>query len=181
MGAQLFPWIVVIVASAIAAAIDVRSRRIPNSLTGPLLLCGLVYGLACNGASGLQSAGIGAALAGIPFIVLWLFGASGAGDAKLMLALGAWLAIPAAGFLLLSVCVAGGVLSLAFVLIRQRGSLVASLLRALNIIPLLLRGPGSLSQRAELIAAGATPGDRMPYGVAICAGTCASMLWVMPW
>ena len=48
--AQAHPtaWVVIVVASIFAATIDVRTRRIPNALTGPLLIavcCIVVVGI----------------------------------------------------------------------------------------------------------------------------------------
>ena len=75
----------------LAAATDARMHRIPNYLTVPTALLGLAYhALAPTGwgaMTALAGFGVGFALLFIP----WLFGGSGAGDVKLLAALGAWL------------------------------------------------------------------------------------------
>jgi Flp pilus assembly protein protease CpaA len=86
-----FPWVVATAATLAAIVTDVRHFRIPNLLTGPLLVAGLVYAWSLDGLSGLlfSSAGV---LAGFLFLLpLYLVGGMGAGDVKLMGALGAWL------------------------------------------------------------------------------------------
>ena len=77
--------------TALAAVIDLRTKRIPNYLTVPAALLGLAYhSFAPTGW------GIGVSLAGfaIGFSLLllpWLLGGGGMGDVKLLGALGAWL------------------------------------------------------------------------------------------
>ncbi len=75
----------------LAAATDARMHRIPNYLTVPAALLGLAYhAFAPTGWGAMTSLagfGVGFALLFIP----WLFGGSGAGDVKLLAALGAWL------------------------------------------------------------------------------------------
>jgi prepilin peptidase CpaA len=81
---------VVLVAGAIVATvIDLRTRRIPNSLTAAMAALGI--GLAASGASGVS---IGASAAGLALgLALMmpghLLGATGGGDVKLMGAVGA--------------------------------------------------------------------------------------------
>jgi prepilin peptidase CpaA len=72
-----------------ATVIDLRTRRIPNMLTASMAALGL--GLAAAGASDNT---IGASLAGLVFGLLlmlpgYALGATGAGDVKLMAAVGA--------------------------------------------------------------------------------------------
>src|SRR6187401_239353 len=74
---------------AAATAIDLRSRRIPNELTAAMAVSGLA--LAATGVSGMTTA---ASLAGLVLGLLLMLpgyglGATGAGDVKLMAAVGA--------------------------------------------------------------------------------------------
>ncbi len=78
-----------------AAAIDWRSRRIPNWLTFTLCGLGLLNGVAASAGwlvgvgvvNGLLGFLVGAALA----VPLFILGARGAGDAKLYMAAGVWI------------------------------------------------------------------------------------------
>jgi prepilin peptidase CpaA len=101
-----------VVIALIAAAWDLRTRRIPNVLTfGAALLAIVVHGFD----AGLP--GVGWAIAGwlvgvamfLPFFVL---AGMGAGDVKLLAALGAWLGPGQAAWLALFSLVAGGVIGL---------------------------------------------------------------------
>ena len=76
---------------ALCAAIDYRSKRIPNWLTMPAAVAGLVYSaLAPHGIGILWSlAGFGVGLSLL--VVPWLLGGGGMGDVKMLAALGTWL------------------------------------------------------------------------------------------
>jgi Flp pilus assembly protein protease CpaA len=152
--APVVSWGVVIAACAFATVVDVRSRRIPNKLTFPLLLGGAAWSLLTHGIlGGLAEALLGMAIAGLPFVVLWMMGTSGAGDAKMMLAVGAWLGAHDAFIGVLAVALAGGVLSIAYA-VRHRRLLFAAL-RDRRKIPV-----------------------KTPYSIAILVGTCAAATWV---
>ena len=98
-----FPLIVFLLAVGIfslaAAITDARSRRVPNGLTLPMFLAGLVFQAAVNGWSGdgtLAGAGLKSGLLGFligfgMLFVLWIIGGGGGGDVKLMGALSVWL------------------------------------------------------------------------------------------
>lgn len=74
-----------------AAVFDLRSRRIPNTLTVPVFVLGWVYQAVFNGWSGFTDAGAAFALGFGILFVLWLIGGGGGGDVKLMGALSVWL------------------------------------------------------------------------------------------
>jgi prepilin peptidase CpaA len=82
-----------------AAYTDTRSRRIPNKLTLPMFVLGLVFQIGFNGWSGdgtLAGAGLQSALLAFlmgfgTLFLLWMIGGGGGGDVKLMGALSVWL------------------------------------------------------------------------------------------
>lgn len=81
----------VVLYTVIAAVSDLRSRRIPNRLTVPMFLAGLIYQCAFFGLDGLGRGLAGfAAGFGILF-VLWMIGSAGGGDVKLLGGLSVWL------------------------------------------------------------------------------------------
>lgn len=77
--------------TAVAAVMDIRTRRIPNKLTVPVFGLGLVYQLAFNHLPGLADAGLAFLLGFGLLFVLWMIGGGGGGDVKLMGALSVWL------------------------------------------------------------------------------------------
>ena len=86
----------------VAAAVDLRHRRIPNWLTLLMMVTGLTHGFIAHGVHGLLGSAIGLlAGAAIPF-ALFAIGAMGGGDVKLMAGVGGWLG--AGPVLLVLVC-----------------------------------------------------------------------------
>jgi prepilin peptidase CpaA len=172
--ARPIQWGVVIAASLVTMAIDVRSRRIPNVLTLPLLLAGFVRGFAMYGAGGLLDATAACLLLGVPFVALFVVAGGGGGDAKMMAAIGAWLGVRSSVVALLCVTVAGAVIGLAYAASRGR---LGPVLGTMKLI----------GQGLARVASGMqTPGDaaetmpehtkmmKLPYGIAICAGVCVA-------
>jgi prepilin peptidase CpaA len=104
-----------------AAIYDVRYRRIPNWLT----VSGVVIGLAINWILGPPDAGILFSLAGLGiafglYLVLYVLHAMGAGDVKLMAAVGALLG-PSRWFgLFLVTAIIGGIMAMILILARRR-------------------------------------------------------------
>lgn len=83
--------IAALVVAAVACGIDLRTRRIPNALTFGAAALALVYHAVTGGASGVASSA-GGWIAGVAVLIIpYLLGGMGAGDVKLLGALGAWL------------------------------------------------------------------------------------------
>jgi prepilin peptidase CpaA len=162
------PDVAAVAVCAVAAAIDLRTCRIPNWLTLPaagagLVLNTLVFALHGGIGHGL-SAGLVPALAGGAaalgvFFILGAVGALGMGDVKLMAAAGALLRWPLALGLMVFVILAGGVLALAYAVGRGKFSAV---------IRNILRLSGGRRREVEL--------HRIPYGLAILAGCAAAVI-----
>ena len=96
----------------VAAIWDIRRRRVPNVLSGPILLTGIVVAAIDEGVRGAFSA----LLASVLVIVLvwfpWLKGRLGGGDVKLMAAAASWVGMSFLVEYLLATALAGGVVSL---------------------------------------------------------------------
>lgn len=82
------------VVALVAFVWDVRTRRIPNALTVSAFVGALIFHTITGGWTGLGLALAGFATGFGPLFVLWLIGRGGAGDVKLLGALGAWMGAP---------------------------------------------------------------------------------------
>ncbi|HUU82194.1 MAG TPA: A24 family peptidase [Phycisphaerae bacterium] len=82
--------LVVTPATIYASIIDYRERRVPNWLNAALALAGIVAGTWYFGWVGLGASLAGLAVGFGVLIVPWAMHGMGAGDVKLMAAIGAW-------------------------------------------------------------------------------------------
>jgi prepilin peptidase CpaA len=178
---------VLIVLLTIAVVSDWRQRRIPNVLVLVTLLAGIVFhtlGPQSSGTGGLFSTQPGAlgawrALAGaavglvlfLPFYVLRLLGA---GDVKLLAAVGAFAGPSTVVNLALFVLLAGGVLALARMAWARNSGRV--LRNTLSIVGQVRSGAGP---QAPGFDAATQTGWRMPYAVAIAGGVVAYGAWTL--
>jgi prepilin peptidase CpaA len=156
----------------VACATDLRSRRIPNVLTFGAAAAALVFALVTDGWSGLGSAALGWLIGALVFIVPFALGGLGAGDVKLLAAIGAWLGPWGALWTALYTGVAGGVMAIAVALAT------GYLRRALTNVSMLLMHWRVFGIRplAEVSLEG-SDGPRLAYALPIFAGL-VTTLWL---
>jgi prepilin peptidase CpaA len=152
--------------AAIGAMYDVRSRRVPNLLTLPAILFGLLLHFTLGGWKELGSSLAAGLICGFIFAVLYVAGGMGAGDVKLITAVGCIAGLPRTGYLLIFTALAGGVMALALVLYRGRFKTTMSNIGALAIHH---RYEG-LAPHPELNIGNAQT-LRLPYALAIAVGS----------
>jgi len=158
---------------AASAATDLRQRRILNALTYPAILVGLLLHLV-EGSDAFLSSALGAATAAVVMWPLCRVGGMGLGDLKLLAAVGALEGFAVGTAALIDSTFAGGLIALAVT--AYRGTLVATMLRALSV-PLRL----ARSVRTRRRFRPADPSDTIPYGVAIAVGAAAAWWFRWPW
>ncbi len=178
----VFQWGVVIGASLIAALGDLKEKRIPNALTFSVLIVGLIWSAWFGGLSSLADAAGACALLALPYVILFLFFGGGAGDAKMMGAIGAWLGLRQGLIVLACVAIAGGVLAIAKAIARKRLKFVLTSVFISFfgfILNLLTRRKIQLAD--EQSEKGKSGELDIPYGVAIFAGVCAGggVVWLL--
>ena len=174
-----FPATIILLAVLVilAAIWDIRWRRIPNWLT----LSGLVLGIGLSwflGYPGVRSSLQGLGLAFGVYFVLYLLHGMGAGDVKLMAAVGAtagmmnWLGI------LFLTSVIGAAAALLLVLIK--GRLRGTVFNLLRIIGSLGRGHAPYKDNPDLDIA-SSAALRLPHGAMIALGTLGFLAAAARW
>lgn len=149
-----------------AVAIDTRTRRIPNAVTAPVALLGIVVNTLTAGWHGLGDS-IGGLLLGMVILMpIWLNGGTGAGDVKLLGMVGALRGAQFALWTGLFGAIAGGVLAL--LALAWRGG-AAQVLRNVGASIYHMASLGSFGQVQP------TPRSfRMSYAIAIALGAAAA-------
>jgi prepilin peptidase CpaA len=164
-----------VLVALVGAVTDVRSARIPNSLTYSAALVALGLRAALLGLYGLKSGAFGMLLAGGLFLFLFVLGAMGGGDMKLMAAVGAWVGSEEVMTLILAAALAGGVLAIGRIIFRN---MLGETLR--NTIRLIFYRFTSGMQPHPELNVQAPGSQRVPFGVAIAVGalSCAgNAIW----
>jgi prepilin peptidase CpaA len=156
----------------VAAWSDLRSRRIPNGLTLPVLVGALCLHSAHHSGQGLLLSLAGAGAAGALLLPGYVLRFTGAGDVKLLMAVGALLAYPAGLKVGLLSLVVGGVLGAVVALTRNR--LREVLGRTFGLGRWLVHRAASVP-----LARPETSGLRVPFGLAVALATMA-VIW-SPW
>lgn len=157
--------------TTIAAFIDVQQHRIPNWLTYPGIVLGAVLRGLLLGWKGLADAGKGFLLAGGIMFLFYMVRAMGAGDVKLMAAIGSLVGWRHAVVVLLATAIFGGVMAIAYALYRRR---MGATLRNLGSV-LRFHAWAGLQAHPDLNLDNPST-LRMPYGLAIAAGTLYAFL-----
>jgi prepilin peptidase CpaA len=147
-----------------AAAFDLHSRRIPNVLVLLGLIAAVpVQWIAHGGTAGLWLGLQGLATGIAVMLPFYLLRAFGAGDAKLMGAIGAFVGPSTVLLIALATFLVGGLWALVLVIQRRQ------LRHAGN--SLFLMCSGFAQHKTQTTSLG-----RLPYGVAIALGTMAVMV-----
>jgi len=106
--------------TVLAAAVDLRTRRVPNVITLSLAAAGLMMAFTGLGRVGLVASLLGLGLGVALMLPSHVFGATGAGDVKLFAAVGAFLGPAGILSAFLYTAIAGGVLAVAIAIHRSR-------------------------------------------------------------
>ena len=176
--------VLLILVSVTAAMIDFRTRKVPNwlSLSGAILsvlLNSFLFALdGIFSVDGLLYALSGLGLAFGIYFVLYLLRGMGAGDVKLMAAIGA-----AAGWrnwigILVMTCAAGLIAGIVLVFAKRRGK--ETLHNMETIVTSLPRGQAPYKQNPDLDIR-SEKALRMPHAVLIAVGTISFLIAATVW
>lgn len=160
----------------IAAAGDLRTRRIPNWLTVLLILSGLAQAAFAHGVVGIGMSVAGMMVAPLVPFVLFAIGAMGAGDVKLMAGVGAWLGPIAGPVVYLLATVVGMIIVLAQAAAQGRLPLLFrnSALVAMNLVHVRQVGIEHASATGR---AAKSIGRPLPYAVPVLVAAIVVVLF----
>lgn len=166
---------------AVAAGFDIRARRIPNLLTAPAALVGFIYQCSFLGWAGFKDALAGFSLGFGMLFLLWLMGSSGAGDVKLMGALGAWLGFDHTVYLIAvsTIFVAMGGIAIIFAYLIWKGW--GETRRRFLTRPNMERLKGTEEEREAQEQKWRVRRRLMPYAVPVAAATWAVLAYKYFW
>jgi prepilin peptidase CpaA len=168
---------------AVAAAYDIRYRRIPNWLVLAGIIAGLLWNtLFAQGVASFDAAGLGRSAAGfglgfLLYFPLYLLRARGAGDVKLLAAAGAIVGPTNCFWLFLLTAILGGVIALVFVALK--GRMRKTLFNAQWILSDLMRFKAPHKSSEELDV-NSSKGMRLPHGAMIAVGSLA-LIVMLQW
>ena len=153
------------------AAWDLRTRRIPNLLTGIFILAGLFLHLVVGGWRQMGLAAAAGLIAGAVFLLFYIAGGMGGGDVKLMTAVACLAGTHSVVELLAATAITGGILAL--VLCVRHGMLLETFRNLGTLFTHHLRE--GLKPHAELNVTNEHR-LRLPYALAIAMGCSITLL-----
>jgi prepilin peptidase CpaA len=165
--------LVLIVTALAAAYFDLRVRRIPNWISVAGALSGLVLNVYFESLHGAMTATGGLLAALCIYVPLYALKGMGAGDVKLMAALGA-IAGPGNWFnIFLVTALLGGAASLALVLFRRKTG--QTLMNVSVIVSQLAKGKPPV-ERDGALSIHHSKSLKMPHGAVIASGVCLFLM-----
>jgi prepilin peptidase CpaA len=172
---ELTSTVCALLCAGIGSVHDVRERRIPNRLCGVSIVSGLALHAVFAGWSGLGSSLVAGLLAGAISLVFWIAGGMGAGDVKLLAAIGCLTGFPPLSMVLIATAVAGGLFAIALSIYHGR---FRETLRNVSVLVAHHQHEG-LTPHPELNVTGARS-LCMPFALPIAAG-CLVTLCTLAW
>jgi prepilin peptidase CpaA len=156
---------VAVVLALAAGWTDWRSRRIPNWLTVPGLLVGVLLNVIAAGWPGLKTSLLGAGLGLLVLLPFVFLRSLGAGDWKLAGALGAFVGPAVLADLLMGSIFVAGIMALGLVIYKGR------FLATMRNIGRLLRSMLTFHMPGPEVSLDNPESQKVPYGVALALTT----------
>jgi prepilin peptidase CpaA len=156
----------------LACITDLRTRRIPNALTLSAIVSALVFHAVTGGLSAAGGSLAGCFVGALLFFPMFALRGMGAGDVKLLAAVGAWLGPSEVAIAALATSIAGGVI--AIVVALGHGYLKTA---TLNLWLLLMHWRVTGVRPLHEVTLQGTRGPRLAYAFPIAIGTVVT-LWL---
>jgi len=158
------------ICATIGSVFDVKSRRVPNLLTGPAILFGLILHLVLGGWRQMAVSAAAGLICGLVFLIFYLAGGMGAGDVKLITAVGCICGLHYIVGLLAFTAIAGGIMAAGLAI--ACGRLKQTFFNVAELIS--HHGSAGLTPHPEINVLNAST-LRLPYALAITAGSAITL------
>lgn len=163
---------------------DMQERRIPNGITVTAIILGWLFGLVSNGFNGLLNSLFGSAIGLTIFLIPFALGGMGAGDVKLLAAIGSLMGWRFAVNAAIYSALVGGIMVL-FYLVKHHQlkntlkNIAFLFITLLTKLFMKYRFTDKLIYLQHRMAKNSTGYEKIyiPYGVAIAMGSL--LVWVM--
>ena len=163
------PNLVVILILVISIITDLRYRKILNIVTLPAILAACLYHFYTSGLEGFYFSGQGFLIGLGLLIIPFLMGGIGAGDVKLLAAIGAWKGTFFIFYTGIYAGIIGGFIAL-FILLKRR-ELLFTLKKMLFSVIFFITAKGNLLNKDE-----EHPAISIPYAIPIALGALLTLL-----
>ncbi|HHM12103.1 MAG TPA: prepilin peptidase [Planctomycetaceae bacterium] len=172
--AEHWPYWAVTVFLIVGAVIDGIELRVPNWLTYPMIVAGWIYSGVYAGGEGIMWSLIGTAVGLGLLLPAYAIGGMGAGDVKMLAAVGAWVYGWHTFYAFCVSTIVGAVLAVAMVVLQGQWRKHYNQFLMIWMEILTIRDPEKLSA----IAAERKPRMKLlPYGIPIAIGTIGYFAW----
>lgn len=152
----------------LASWIDYAQRRVPNWLNATLILIGFAVQAAFFGWSGMSTGFLGMLMGFGVLIVPWMMHGMGAGDVKLMAAIGVWLGPLLTLYSFALGAVIGGITAVVMILSTGRLRMACA---NFNVIMAKVSNPQTVFSEVGSAKSFGVTSQLLPYGVPLTAGT----------
>jgi prepilin peptidase CpaA len=157
---------ILVMGNVVAAGIDLRTRRVPNVLTMGMAIAGIAIAAAGDGRVGVLAALGGCALGAALMMPGHIFGATGAGDVKLLAASGTLLGPSLTLRAFVATAIAGGLLA---VVVAVRRGRLRTTLEATRRLATRDADAQEIEQQGGA--------NKFAYAPAIAAGVITALVW----
>lgn len=165
--------IILVIVLFICLITDITSRKILNIITLPTIVFGLIYNILSTGFAGFLFSGKGFLVGLALLLIPYLLGGMGAGDVKLMAAIGALMGTSYVFYSFIYTALIGGVIGI-LLIFKSRGLVNTMKSFFLNVTNVFFFRS---NLGTVIIPKDRTGSITFPYGVAIVLGTLCTLVW----
>ena len=167
-------WFVTI-ALVVAAWIDGKQLKVPNWLTFPFIISGWIYSVAYFGWEGIGLSLLGTVIGLALLLPAYAIGGMGAGDVKMMAAVGAWIYVVDTVYAFCVSVIVGAIIAVVMIMTSGQAKKHWNQLVYIANEIMTVRNPETLAK----IAAERKPSMRLlPYGIPLAIGTVMYFAWM---